>query len=303
MKIPIFILSLFLMVQCTHKTAPETPGERSTLKISETDRNTFEINWGKGKLEINLIPVNRYLPTSSPVTPCFDEQLLCAHDNVGIVSLQLDSCPPVPRILWDNREHHFWQGFNGGFRPRNTTVNDIRVHQSDDKRSVSVSCYYIVDFVKTTITWVFQEPEEEGVMAQWDTYFEFENLNKFTLVDYMSFFACYHKAGQNWFWDTNNELAECADSFKGYPSEKVKNREEVILIPFTEMVKSWKGAVENPTRASVLYGKPVLISDRCDWFNGGRHVIFVEPEKCVSIVNAMTQARDYMLAPPQKDLE
>ncbi|MEN8229413.1 MAG: hypothetical protein ABFS38_14740, partial [Bacteroidota bacterium] len=33
------------------------------------------------------------------------------------------------------------------------------------------------------------------------------------------------------------------------------------------------------------------------------HVIFVEPEKCVSIVNAMTQARDYMLAPPQKDLE
>jgi len=271
------------------------------MKIIETERNTFEITWEQGKVEINLIPANRFLPTSSSCRPAFNGELITVHDNVGIISLQLNNCSPVPRVCWDNREHHFWRGFNGGFRPRNTIVNDITIKQSEDKNLVSVSYFHVVDFVKTTMTWIFKEPEN-GALAQWDTNFTFENLNKFDLVDYMALFACYHKPGRNYFWDAKNELSECADSFRAYPTDKKKSREEEIVAPFREQVKGWTGPCQNPTKASVLYGRPILTSDKYEWFNNGRHVLFIEPEKCLTIVSAMTQARDYMLAPAQKDL-
>ena len=118
----------------------------------------------------------------------------------------------------------------------------------------------------------------------------------------MAFFACYHKLGRNYYWDTNNKLSECADLLRAHRCASEKSREAEIIAAYREQVKAWKGPCTHPTTASVLYGRPVLASDKCEWFNNGRHIIFVEPEKCLSIASAMTQARDYMLAPADKDL-
>lgn len=269
------------------------------MKLEKTERSTYKVNWKQGGLEVNLIPANSLLPTSGYCHSAFGGKLISTHDNVGITSLKLNDCPPVPRICWDNREHHFWDNFNGGFLPRNTIVNDIRVNQSKDDSLVNISFFYIVNFVKITESWFFQETEYDN-FAMWDTIFTFENLNSFTLKNYMSFFACYHQSGKNYYWDKQDKISECADSFRAFSNEEKEQRNQEITAEYREQVKGW--GIKNPTRASVLYGKPVLMSGRKEWFRNGQHVIFVETDKCLSIVSAMNQARDYMLAPRQKDL-
>jgi len=205
----------------------------------------------------------------------------------------------VPRICWDNREHHFWDGFSGGFLPRNTIVNDVNVVNSVDERSVCISFFYIANFIKVTQSWRFEEPEEEGVLS-WDTTYRFENRNSFAVKDYAAFFACYHQAGTNYYWHTDETLSKCADSFSAAASEKRQLRARRLMASYAEIVKGW--GIKNPTRAQVLYAKPVLASREREWFNNGQHVILVEPEKCLSVVSAMNQARDYMLCPEQDEL-
>lgn len=270
------------------------------MKLEITERNTYKVTFKHGSLEVNLIPANGLLPMSQPCKVKWDGKLIYTHDNVGITALKLKDFPPVPRICWDNREHHFWNGYSGGFEPRNTIINDIKVNQTTDERSVSISFYYIANFVKVTESWFFEEPGDDGFIS-WDTLYKFENLNKFTLKKYMAFFACYHQTGRNYYWDNKDELSECADSFKAFSDEERKQRNLEITASYSDIVKGW--GIKNPTQASVLYGQPVLMSEKREWYGNGQHVFFVEPEKCLSIVSAMKQARDYMLSPANRDLE
>jgi len=228
--------------------------------------------------------------------------MIYLHDNVGIVAFRLQDCPAVPRICWDNREHHFWQGFNGGFRPRNAVVADIRVGLSGNGSTADISFSYVADFVRTTQSWRFREPKHSEAFLTWDTSFRFENLNPVTLPDYMAFFACYHPPGENYYADRDGHLAGCADAFFGYADADRQRRDEGVCAEFRELTRGWTAGIENPTRASAIYGKPVLMSGQEVWFGGGRHLILVEPDVCLAIVSAMRQARDYMLAPPQRHL-
>ncbi len=273
------------------------------MKAELTERNTYRITWGQGELEINLIPANGHLPTTSYASLGFNGQLIFLHDNVGIVGLCLNGCPPVPRICWDNREHHFWQGFNGAFRPRNTAVNAIQVESSADDSQVRVSCYYISDYVKTTISWLFREPEEDCAIA-WDTFFSVENLSDQPMKQYMTFFACYHQPGTNYYWDRHDQIAECTDSFNGSPDEDKQQRASEMTDAFSKQVKEsgWTAGIENPTTSTAIYGKPVLLSEPREWYGGKQHILMVEPEKCLLTASAMRQARDYMLAPVETDL-
>lgn len=271
------------------------------MKIERTERNTYKIAWSRGELEVNLIPVNGCLSTTAYATSAFGGQIIVLHDNVGITALRLKGCPPVPRICWDNREHHHGKGFNGGFRPRNTVVNDIQINPSADGLSVRVSFFYIVDHVKTTVSWLFKEPEDDCAMG-WDTFFSFENLHNLPLEKYMALFACYHQPGRNFYWDRRDEMVECPDLFFGYSDEGKKRRTEEITAAFVEQVKGWTAGIDNPSRASDIYGQPVLLSEPREWFDNGRHVLMVEPAKCLHITSAMRQARDYMLAPAETDL-
>lgn len=50
------------------------------------------------------------------------------------------------------------------------------------------------------------------------------------------------------------------------------------------------------------YKKPVLMSEPQLWFNGGRHIILVQPETCAAVVTWANQARDYMIRPKDYDL-
>ena len=83
------------------------------MVVRETDRGTFCIEFGGGSLELNLIPMNTRVADHGKM------RVGCARmhpdgvldnslaDLVGITALQLNGCPPVPRILWDNREHQW----------------------------------------------------------------------------------------------------------------------------------------------------------------------------------------------------
>ncbi|MFA6566971.1 MAG: hypothetical protein WCS96_02050 [Victivallales bacterium] len=278
------------------------------MKIEETIRNTANIMWEGGQLEVNIVPVNKYLtdsnynPKTSYAKSSWQNRIIGVHDNVGVVNLHLDGCPKVPRICWDNREHHFWKGFSGGFEPRNTIINDPQIFM--DGTHAVVSCYYIANFVKTSVKWVFSEPSEHGCLSVWDTFFTIENLSRKTLEDYMVFFASYHQHGKNYYWNSKNEIVECSDTFRGFSEsdfEGKKSRDTEILREFRETVKGWHG-IKDPTEEDAAYMHPALLSDKNDWYDQGRHILFVEPAKCLNIVSAANQARDYMLAPPAKNL-
>ncbi|MFC2087711.1 hypothetical protein ACFLSA_06090, partial [Bacteroidota bacterium] len=281
--------------------APGSKTENAKIKLEQTERNTYKIIWQKGELEVNLVPVNSFLPLTGYAQPTFGGKLIFLHDNVGIISLRIKGCPPVPRICWDNREHHYWQGFNGGFRPRNTVVNDIKIAPSDDGASIRISFYYIVDFVKTTISWLFTEPGDDCA-ASWDTFFSFENVGTEPMIKYMQFFACYHQSGKNYYWDRHDKITECTDGFSGYPDEGKMLRAAEIMAEYGELAKGWTAGIDNPSRSKEIYGNPVLLSEPREWFNHGQHVLMVEPAKCLYITSAMRQARDYMLAPAETDL-
>ena len=83
------------------------------MELRETDRGTFRIEFSRGSLELNLTPMNARVAEAGQMhVGCarmhpdgvLDNSLA---DLVGITALQLNGCPPVPRILWDNREHQW----------------------------------------------------------------------------------------------------------------------------------------------------------------------------------------------------
>ena len=283
--------------------------EERQMEIGETTNSTYKISWDKGELEVNLIPANRHLLINhSPATVCckprFDGGLIYAHDNVGITSLKLTGFPQEPRICWDNREHHFWKGFNGAFRPRNAIVNEIQMKQ--EKSAIALSFYYIVDFIRTTVSWTFHNRSSRDFIC-WDTTFTFENLNKFALEEYMALFACYHEPGTNYFWDANDRISECAEHFVAYPDEDKARAETMNMLAFADMLsrdsktqgKNSPNTIPQAQKA-LLYGNPVLLSGKKDWYGNGQHIVMVEPGKCISINSARNQARDWMLSPGQK---
>lgn len=223
---------------------------------------------------------------------------LFVADLVGIVGLQLKDWPKTPRICWDNREHHFWEGFSGGFEPRNTIVNDSTLNELGDG-SVEISFYYIVNYIKTKIKWRFSDAPG-GVSILWDTMIETENQTGQKINDYMSFFACYHHPGINYYYDGSGEIRKCTDEFYACGNPENRERYRAITKQFMATVKGWHG-VENPTESSPIYKKPILLSEPLPCYGGARHIVMVEEEKCIAIVSAMNQARDYMLGPPGRD--
>lgn len=272
------------------------------MKIHKTERGTYRLSWPQGELEINLIPSNDLLPMSCGPRSQWGGRMIYLHDNVGIVGLKFHGCPAVPRICWDNREHHFWQGFNGGFRPRNTVVGDISIGLSEDSSTVDISFSYVSDFVRTTQSWHFRDPQGTDAYITWDTFFRVQNLNPFALQDYMAFFASYHPQGENYYVDLDGRITACADAFWGYADEDRQRRDQQVCAEFRELTRGWTAGIDKPTRASVFYGKPILMSQEEVWFKDGRHLILVQPDVCLAIVSAMRQARDYMLSPPRHHL-
>src|SRR4051812_34608630 len=147
------------------------------IRLAPTSRGTHLISWQGGNLELNLIPMSAVTQETSGVPVAYthmrdDRSLyLPIADLIGITGLQLDGCPRVPRILWDNREHHFWDGFEGSFEPRNVVANEPKVEALGDNL-IRASYYYIANHVKTTFHWEFSPPARPRYRANWTTTIE-----------------------------------------------------------------------------------------------------------------------------------
>jgi hypothetical protein len=112
----------------------EGEGERQVvgqMDITLTSKSVYRLTWADGHLDINLVPMNRDATCGTAVgyAAVRPDGVLSNSiaDLVGIVGLGLNNCPSVPRICWDNREHQFWDGFEGAFEPRNVVVNSPSV--------------------------------------------------------------------------------------------------------------------------------------------------------------------------------
>ena len=87
-------------------------------------------------MEVNLVPMNPDVTALTGIPIGYVKMrpevslMLPIADLVGIVDFQMNGLPRVPRILWDNREHHFWDGFEGSFEPRNSLVNEPKAETS-----------------------------------------------------------------------------------------------------------------------------------------------------------------------------
>jgi hypothetical protein len=279
---------------------------RETVELSKTTKDSYQIRVRGASIDLNLVPMNSQIVSDcgekvaySHVRP--DVVVLASPISclVGIVGLTLDGAPRVPRIVWDNREHQFWDGFEGAYETRNVVVNEPSVGVARDKSAVHASCYYIANFVKTNISWRFANPLYPEYSCMWDTTFTIENLTGKVLKNYLQFFACYHQAGTNYYWDSSNKIKPCANGgFNACPdSETIKMLE---ASPYSTHTNRYKR--DQPV-AFVQFAKPVLISEKQPWFGGLRHVILVEPKACAAIVTWEQQARDHILRPPTGDFQ
>jgi len=228
-----------------------------------------------------------------------DKGKLFLDDFVGIIGLQLDGCPPVPRIHWDSREHQFWEGFDGAFEPRNVVVNKPQVgYANTDSTQVKSSYYYISNYVKTTQEWVFKTPNKPA-LATWDVHITTQNLSRQTLKNYLNFFACYHPADTNFYWGADNRIKACSQG--SFEATADKDIEAVLKAsPVSDHLHRYIGDMED---SWVQYHHPVLMSQVKPWYGGMRHVVMVEQSKCASIVTWGHQARDYMVRPENWDLK
>jgi hypothetical protein len=212
--------------------------------------------------------------------------------------MRLEGAPAVPRILWDNREHHFWDGFDGAFEPRNAVVNEPKIEQSGDGL-VRASCYYIANHVKTTMTWEFTPPAQPSWRANWTTIIEVENRTGRVLPNYIQFFACYHKAAENYYWDASGRILPCSDGgFTATRDEKFTSM--LRASPYTVHMNRYR---ENHSLEFRTYRRPVLLSGKEAYFGGLRHVTMSEPATCGGIVTWNRQARDYQVVPPDFELK
>jgi hypothetical protein len=219
-------------------------------------------------------------------------------DLVGIVGLNLNGCPETPRICWDNREHHFWDGFQGAFEPRNVVVNAPTAEMTDDKRVATVGYYYIANLVKTSVEWRIQESDDAEIPLLWDTRISIENLSNRILRNYVHFFACYHAAATNHYWGTEGAITPCSSGgFHAVADSEQQARLQAS--PYHAHCERYRGEEEIHFSR---YHRPVLMSACRPWFNGARHLILVQPETCAALVTWMNQARDYMIRPRNYDL-
>lgn len=279
---------------------PAARGVRFTAKAS----GAYAVSWSGGSLELNFTPMSRAAAETSGVPVRYavmrdDASLhLPIADLVGITALRLDRAPPVPRVLWDNREHHFWEGHEGSFEPRNVVTNDPRVEQAGSAM-VRASYYFIADHVMTAMSWEFTAPANPAHLANWTTIIEVKNLRAETLRNYLQFFACYHKAATNYYWDASNRILPCPDGgFTGTRDEQFNAK--LQKMPYQVHMDRYREQHDLPYR---VYRHPVLMSGNAEHFGGMRHITMSEPATCGGIVTWNQQARDYMITPPHSDLK
>jgi hypothetical protein len=272
-------------------------------RFTKTPRGTYEVAWPGGNLELNFTPMSRETESTSGVPVRYtvmrdDASLyLPIADVVGITALRLDGAPAVPRVLWDNREHHFWDGHEGSFEPRNVVVNDPRIEQSGD--AVHASYYFIADHVQTTIRWEFKAPVNPACRANWTTTIEVTNRRQETLRNYVQFLACYHKAATNYYWDVSNKIRSCpAGGFTATRDEAFNER--LRRTPYHAHMNRYR---EKNAISYGVYRRPVLFSGKELHFAGMRHITMSDPETCAGIVTWNEQARDYLITPPDFDLK
>lgn len=273
------------------------------MDVRETERGTYRIELNGGALELNLTPMNRRVMNSANMPVGYagmhPDGVLdnTIADLVGVTALHLNGCSPIPRILWDNREHQWWNGFDGSFEPRNTAVNTPGVSLAEDGSCVEASYYYIANYVRTTVTWRFREHIAPTCRLTWDTTVTVENSTGQTLENYLALFACYHPADRNYYWDSTEGIQPCGQ--EGFRATRNQEEEERIARTTAGITARYAASCEFASR---YYCKPVLMSEKQEWFGGDRHVMLIEPEPCSAIVTWMHQARDYQIRPPGGDL-
>ena len=263
------------------------------MNISETPRGTYRIDWRGGYLELNLTPMNPHVGARYAHVLPEDVLSNSIHDFVGVTALGFDLAPVNPRIVWDNREHHWWDGFEGCFEPRNTVVNSPAVRRVQADGSVEASFYFIANHVQTTVAWKIHDPQDSPHRAKWDTRITVENPRPLVLNNYLQLFACYHKPGSNYYWDVGNRIERCgAGGFYATCDQETLDR--IWSTPVKRTLDRYRG---NAEFVCAQYARPMLLSERCDWFGGGRHVLMVDPAACAALVTWLGQARDHMVGP------
>lgn len=270
------------------------------MKYIEISKELYRIDFANGSIRLNLSPMNQGAADNNELTVRFTEVtragFLFAGDLVGIVGLQLDNCPAVPRICWDNREHQFWDGFQGSFETRNVVICSPTIGAKNNGANIEAGCYYIANLVKTSIAWNFYD-SQSGIT--WDTEITIENLSGEVLRNYGQLFACYHRKCTNYYWDSDGNIRECSpESFNATGS--ISETERLKSTPYHDHLM--RGLRKRDCQY-VQYSQPVLMSEKQLWYNNGRHILFVEPDKCAAMVTWMNQARDYYLSPPGYDLK
>jgi len=272
------------------------------MNATEIATGLHEIRFSDASLKLNALPMNRDVPPMEKLavdyTVVRPDGFLYASDLLGVVGLELRGCPAVPRICWDNREHQFWDGFQGSFETRNVVVNEPRLAIGCDGRCAAVSLYYVANHVRTAMLWEMRDGAPPGGRLAWDTTITVQNLTGATLKNYGQFFACYHLRNTNYYWDASGEIAQCPpDCFTAtatpQDAQRLKARE------YHEHALRYLDGAACEYRQ---YARPVLLSRRQPWFGGGRHAIFVEPGVCAALMTWMSQARDYYIRPPGYDL-
>jgi hypothetical protein len=295
--------SRFLMdVSETSSGVSSSPEQVDLIK---TPKNSYRVRVKGASIDLNLVPMNSQIMDDAGEKVAYthvrpDAVLLASPISclVGIVGLTLDNQPRVQRIVWDNREHQFWDGFEGTYEPRNVVANTPLVDIASDKLAIEASYYYVANFVKTAISWRFAAPPLPEYKCMWDTTLTIQNLTGKTLKNYIQFFACYHQASTNYYWDSTNEIKACPSG--GFNATPDKETAKILQeSPYTTHTNRYKRDQEV---IFTQYTKPVLISEKQPWFGGLRHVILVEPAVCGAMVTWEQQARDYLLRPPKGDL-
>ncbi len=283
---------------------PDDLTTHESMNIERTLHSTHMVTGPAGQLCLNLVPMNTAAADNNGLGVGYasarPEGILAntIFDLVGIVGLDLNGCPRVPRICWDNREHQFWDGFEGAYEPRNVVVNAPTTELVDEGNRVRAGYYYIANRIQTRVEWVIRlSPAKEDILL-WDTFITVENLSRETRTNYLQFFACYHLGGTNSYWSSSGEIEPCgAGGFTAVAGPEQERR--LRLSPYQRHCERYRG---DAILEYHPYHRPVLLSERRAWFRDARHLVMVEPEKCAAVVTWSNQARDYMIRPPGDDL-
>lgn len=302
------ISSIAIRTHGTNERSRHDSPKRDTdpQRVLETPKGTYKIHWEDSSIELNLIPMNPRVTADAGVEVEYvhvrpDLSILASpiSDLVGIVGLSFDGAPRIPRICWDNREHHFWEGFEGTYEPRNVVVNAPEIETDESGSLVRASYYFVANHVKTGVAWEFLDPKLSPYKFAWNTAITVENLTHETLKSYFQFFACYHQRGTNYYWDSSNEIKPCSNG--GFNATRDAETARILRAsPYHSHMERYRADREI---LYVRYANPILISEKREWFGGLRHLILVDPKRCASIVTWFEQARDYTISPPDFDFK